>query len=127
MENPTNALLKRIINTMTEQQNQPERKLYLLDAMALIFRAHFAFIRAPRINSKGQNTSAIYGFTNTLLEILNKEKPTHIGIVYDTDKPTFRHEQYTEYKANRQSRPEDISFAIPYIYRMAEALGIPNL
>lgn len=112
---------------MIEQQNQPERKLYLLDAMALIFRAHFAFIRAPRINSKGQNTSAIYGFTNTLLEILNKEKPTHIGIVYDTDKPTFRHEQFTEYKANRQSRPEDISFAIPYIYRMADALGIPNL
>ncbi|MGZ5242961.1 MAG: DNA polymerase I, partial [Bacteroidia bacterium] len=111
---------------MTEQHT-PERKLYLLDAMALIYRAHFAFIRAPRINSKGMNTSAIYGFTNTLLEILNNEKPSHIGIVYDTDKPTFRHDQFAEYKANRQSRPEDITIAIPYIYKMSTALGIPNL
>ncbi len=109
------------------EQDKPLRKLYLLDAMALIYRAHFAFIRAPRINSKGMNTSAIYGFTNTLLEILNNEKPSHIGIVYDTDKPTFRHDQFSEYKANRQSRPEDITVAIPYIYKMSEALGIPNL
>src|SRR5438874_827719 len=102
-------------------------KLFLLDAMALIYRAHFAFIRTPRINSKGQNTSAVFGFTTSLLEIINKEKPTHIGIVYDTDTPTFRHDQFTEYKANRQAMPEDISIAIPYIQRIAEALCIPNL
>jgi DNA polymerase-1 len=104
-----------------------EKKLFLLDAMALIYRAHFAFIRNPRINSKGINTSAVYGFMNTLLEILNKEKPTHIGIVYDTDVPTFRHEQFVEYKAHRQERPEDITIAQPYIEKLAEAMGIPNL
>lgn len=102
-------------------------KLYLLDAMALIYRAHFAFIRNPRINSKGVNTSAMFGFTNTVLDICNKEKPTHIGIVYDTHVPTFRHEQYAEYKANRQEQPEDIAIAIPYIYKLADALGIPNI
>src|SRR5438552_7599826 len=100
-------------------------KLFLLDAFALIYRAHFAFIRNPRINSKGINTSAVFGFTNSLLDILNNEKPSHIGIVYDTDKPTFRHTQFTEYKANRQQQPEDISIAIPYIIRLAEAMGIP--
>lgn len=101
------------------------KKLFLLDAFALIYRAHFAFIRAPRINSKGINTSAIFGFTNSLLEILNKEKPTHLAIVYDTDKPTFRHEEYTEYKANRQEQPTDIGIAIPYIFKIAEGMGIP--
>src|SRR5687768_550021 len=96
------------------------KKLFLLDAFALIYRAHFAFIRAPRINSKGMNTSAIFGFVNSLLEIMNKENPTHIAIVYDTDKPTFRHEEFVEYKANRQEQPSDITAAIPYIYRIAE-------
>jgi DNA polymerase-1 len=104
-----------------------QNKLFLLDAMALIYRAHFAFIRNPRINSKGMNTSAVYGFTTSLLDILNKEKPTHIGIVYDTSAPTFRHIQYNEYKANRQQKPEDISIAEPYIMRIAEAMGIPNV
>src|SRR5437016_137524 len=103
------------------------KKLFLLDAFALIYRAHFAFIKNPRINTKGMNTSAIFGFTNSLLEILNNEKPTHIGIVYDTDKPTFRHSQYIDYKANRQQQPEDISIAIPYIQKLAEAMGIPNI
>lgn len=104
-----------------------KKKLFLLDAMALIYRAHFAFIRSPRINSKGINTSAVFGFTNSLLDIINNEKPTHIGIVYDTDAPTFRHEQYKEYKANRDRRPEDITIAQPYIKKIAEAMGIPNI
>ena len=104
-----------------------DKKLYLLDAMALIYRAHFAFVRNPRINSKGMNTSAVFGFANTLLEILNKEKPTHIGIVYDTDKPTFRHEQFEAYKAHRDKQPEDITIAIPLVMKLADCLGIPNL
>ncbi|MDQ3072478.1 MAG: DNA polymerase I, partial [Bacteroidota bacterium] len=95
--------------------------------MALIYRAHFAFIRNPRINSKGINTSAVFGFTNTLLDVMKSEKPTHIGIVYDTDKPTFRHTDFAAYKANRQERPEDITIAFPFIQKMAEGFGIPNL
>jgi len=104
-----------------------DKKLFLLDAFALIYRAHFAFIRAPRINSKGMNTSAVFGFTNVLLDLFKKEKPTHIGIVYDTHKPTFRHEEYAEYKAGRQEQPEDIQIAIPYVQKISEAFGIPNL
>src|SRR5579872_1834173 len=104
-----------------------DKKLFLLDAFALIYRAHFAFIRAPRINSKGQNTSAVFGFTNVLLDLFKNEKPSHIGVVYDTDKPTFRHTTYTEYKAGRQEMPEDIGLAIPYIQKISEAFGIPNL
>jgi len=103
------------------------KKLFLLDAFALIYRAHFAFIKNPRINSKGMNTSAVFGFSNSLNEILEKEKPSHIGIVYDTPKPTFRHEQFEAYKAQRQEQPEDISIAIPYVVKLAEAMGIPNL
>src|ERR1017187_1876006 len=103
------------------------KKLFLLDAFALIYRAHFAFIKNPRINSKGMNTSAVFGFTNSLLEILDKEKPTHIGIVYDTREPTFRHTAFAEYKAQRQEQPEDITIAVPYIVKLAEAMGIPNL
>jgi len=105
----------------------PQKKLFLLDAFALIYRAHFAFIKAPRINSKGMNTSAVFGFTNSLNEILEKEKPSHIGIVYDTPKPTFRHEQFEAYKAQRQEQPEDITIAVPYIVKLADAMGIPNL
>src|SRR3954462_4224742 len=97
---------------------EPNKKLFLLDAMALVYRAYFAFSNNHRINSKGQNTSAVFGFTNTLLEVLNKEKPTHIAVVFDTAAPTSRHEEFTEYKANRQEIPEDISNAIPYIYRL---------
>ncbi len=103
------------------------KKLFLLDAMALIYRAHFAFIRTPRINSKDINTSAVFGFTNVLLDIMKKDQPTHLAIVYDTGAPTFRHEQYSEYKAGRQETPEDITIAIPYIHKMADAFGIPNI
>jgi DNA polymerase-1 len=103
------------------------KKLFLLDAMALIYRAHFAFSKNPRITSTGINTGAVFGFTNSLLEILQKEKPTHIGVAFDLQGPTFRHDNFTEYKANRQEQPEDISTAIPYIYRLLEGMNIPVL
>ncbi|WP_026209531.1 DNA polymerase I [Cytophaga aurantiaca] len=103
------------------------KKLFLLDAMALIYRAHFAFSKNPRITSTGINTGAVFGFTNSLLEVLHKEKPTHLGVAFDLQGPTFRHENFTEYKANRQEQPEDISIAIPYIYRLLEGMNIPVL
>ncbi len=104
---------------------QPEKKLFLLDAFALIYRAYYAFIKTPRINSKGLNTSAMFGFTNTLLEILEKEKPSHIAVVFDTGAPTERHTDFADYKANREETPEDISKAIPYIIKIIEAFNIP--
>jgi DNA polymerase-1 len=103
------------------------KKIFLLDAMALVYRAYFAFSSNPRITSKGLNTSAIFGFTNTLLEVLQKEKPTHMAIVFDTHAPTVRHEIHTDYKANRAETPEDIITAVPYIIRVAEAFRIPVL
>ncbi|WP_044202011.1 DNA polymerase I [Flammeovirga sp. OC4] len=103
------------------------KKLFLLDGMALIFRAHFALIRNPRINSKGVNTSAPMGFVNSLLEILKKQNPTHIGVSFDLSGPTFRHEMYKEYKANRQETPEDISIAIPIVKKIVDAFNIPRL
>ena len=106
---------------------QNEKKLFLLDAMALIYRAYFALNKNPRITSTGINTSAFLGFANTLLELLRKEKPTHIGVAFDTMAPTARHLEYTEYKANREKMPEDIGVAIPYIQRLLEALRIPVL
>ncbi len=103
------------------------KKLYLLDAFALIYRAYFAFSNNHRINSKGVNTSAILGFTNTLLEVLKKEKPTHIAVVFDTSEPTVRHVEFPEYKANRQETPEDLSASIPYIIKIIEGFHIPVL
>ncbi|QDA59841.1 DNA polymerase I [Hymenobacter jejuensis] len=103
------------------------KKLFLLDAFALIYRAHFAFSKNPRINSKGMNTGAVLGFTNTLVEVLQKEKPTHIGVAFDAQKKTFRHDNFAEYKAQRQAMPEDIGTAIPYIKRIIEAFNIPIL
>lgn len=102
-----------------------EKKLYLLDAFALIYRAHFAFARNPRYNSKGMNTSAVFGFTNSLLEILNNQKPTHLGVVFDTPGQGIREEIFSEYKANRDKMPEDIQLAIPYIKNLLKALKIP--
>jgi DNA polymerase-1 len=93
--------------------------------MALVYRAHFVFIRNPIMTSKGFNTSAIYGFTNTLLQILNKEQPTHLAVAFDTMAPTQRHAEYPEYKAQREEMPEDLSQAIPHIYRIIEAFNIP--
>lgn len=104
-----------------------EKKLFLLDAYALIFRAHFAFIKTPRINSKGMNTSVPFGFTNTLLEVLQKQKPTHIGIAFDTPAATFRDEIFTEYKANRQETPEDIRTSVPIVKEIIRGFNIPIL
>lgn len=106
---------------------KPVHKLFLLDAMALIYRAHFAFIKAPRITSKGLNTSAVFGFTNTLLEVLQKEKPTHMGVAFDTAAPTFRHVQFEAYKAQREAQPEDITVAIPLVKRLLKGMCIPVL
>ncbi|MBU2884754.1 DNA polymerase I [Gilvimarinus agarilyticus] len=107
--------------------SKPEKKLFLLDAYALIYRAHFAFSKNPRINSKGVNTSAVFGFMNSLLEILKKEKPTHIGVAFDTSAPTFRHIQFPEYKAHREETPEDIRTATPLIKDILKAMNIPIL
>ncbi|GAA5035807.1 DNA polymerase I [Marivirga lumbricoides] len=107
--------------------SKPDKKLFLLDAMALIYRAHFAFSKNPRINSKGLNTGAALGFTNSLLEILKKEKPTHIGVAFDTSAPTFRHIEFPDYKAQREEQPEDIRVAIPYVKKIVEAFNIPVL
>ncbi len=102
-------------------------KLFLLDAYALIYRAYYAFIRAPRINSKGQNTSAIFGFVNTLEDVLKKEQPTHIGVAFDPKGPTFRHELYEPYKAQREETPEDIRASVPIIKEILRAYRIPIL
>lgn len=102
-------------------------KLFLLDAYALIYRAYYAFIKNPRINSKGLNTSAILGFVNTLEEVLTKEQPTHIGIAFDPAGPTFRHEAYEQYKAQREETPEGIRAAVPYIKDIIRAYRIPIL
>ncbi len=98
-----------------------------MDAFALIYRAHFAFISRPLINSKGQNTSAITGFTRTLWDLLKKEQPTHLAVAFDRPEPTFRHEVYPDYKANREAQPEDITWSIPYIRNILEAFNIPIL
>jgi DNA polymerase-1 len=102
-----------------------EKKLFLLDGHALVYRAHFAFINRPLINSKGVNTSAVTGFTRTLWDILKNEKPTHIAVAFDPPEPTFRHDLYEEYKANREEQPDDIVVAIPYINKIVEAFHIP--
>src|ERR1700710_1606266 len=101
------------------------KKLFLLDGMALIYRAHFALSKTPRFTSTGINTSAVMGFTNTLLEVLRKEKPTHMAVVFDTEAPTERHLDFADYKAQRESMPEDLSAAIPYIYKVILGFNIP--
>ncbi|WP_035565040.1 DNA polymerase I [Hymenobacter sp. IS2118] len=112
---------------MSDTTAAPAKKLFLLDAFALIYRSHFAFSKNPRINSKGMNTGAVLGFTNTLVEVLQKEKPTHIGVCFDGPKKTFRHEQFPEYKAQRQAMPEDIGIALPYIKKIIAGFHIPIL
>ena len=109
---------------MTENSN---KKLFLLDAMALIYRAYFAMSRNPRINSKGLNTSAILGFANSLYDILKNEKPTHIGVAFDTMAPTLRKEGYADYKANREKMPEDIQLSLPWIHKLLDGFNIPRL
>ena len=101
------------------------KKLFLLDAYALIFRSYYAFIKNPRVNSKGLNTSAIFGFTNTLLELIRKESPDYLAVCFDPAGPNFRHEIFPEYKANRQATPEDIKISVPIIKDVVRALNIP--
>ncbi len=104
-----------------------EKKLFLLDAMALIYRAYFAFNKNPRVNSKGFNTSAIFGFANVLFELLKKERPTHIGVAFDTMAPTVRKIGFEAYKAHRQETPEDIIKSLPYIHELIGGFNIPTL
>ncbi|MBD98406.1 MAG: DNA polymerase I [Verrucomicrobia bacterium] len=103
------------------------KTLWLLDAYALIYRAYFAFSQNQMVNSRGLNTSAIYGFTSTLYDVLTNHHPTHIAVVFDTKKPTTRHIEYKEYKANREEMPDDIKLAVPYIQRIIEGFEIPIL
>jgi DNA polymerase I len=107
--------------------SKPDKKLFLLDAYALIYRAHFAFTKTPRINSKGMNVSVPFGFTNTLLEVLQKQKPTHIAVAFDTAAKTVRDEYYKEYKATRQEVPEDIRYGIPLCKEIIRGFNIPIL
>ena len=101
------------------------KKLFLLDAYALVFRAYYALIRSPRITSKGRNTNAQFGFTNTLIDLINNQKPTHIAVCFDTHAPTERHTDFADYKANRQETPEDIRSSIPDIQKIIKAFNIP--
>jgi DNA polymerase-1 len=123
LKNKSVLKIASILNPMP--QSTPKNKLFLLDAMALIYRAHFAFSKNPRINSKGMNTGAILGFTNTLLEIISKEAPTHLAVAFDTAAPTFRHQAFKAYKAHRTAQPEDIILAIPYVKEIVRAFQIP--
>src|SRR6187399_249278 len=101
------------------------KKLFLLDALALVFRAYYALIRNPRITSKGKNTNAQFGFTNTLLELINNQKPTHLAVCFDTEAPTERHTDFVDYKANRQEAPEDLIAAIPDIKKIIQGFNVP--
>jgi len=102
-----------------------DKRLFLLDAYALIFRAYYALIRNPRITSKGKNTNAQFGFTNTIIELINNQKPTHMAVCFDTAEPTERHTDFADYKANRQEAPEDLTAAIPDIKRIIKGLNVP--
>ncbi len=102
-----------------------EKKLFLLDGMALIYRAHFALSKSPRFTTSGLNTSAVFGFANTLLDVIKKENPSHIAVVFDTEAPTDRHVEFTDYKAHREAMPEDLSTALPYVFRLIEGFNIP--
>lgn len=102
-----------------------DKRLFLLDALALVFRAYYALIRNPRITSKGYNTNAQFGFTNTLLELINNQKPSHMAVCFDTHAPTERHTDFAEYKANRQEAPEDLLNALPDIKRIIQGFNIP--
>ncbi|MEM6911580.1 MAG: DNA polymerase I [Verrucomicrobiota bacterium] len=103
------------------------QRLFLIDGMALAYRSHFALINSPIRTTQGVNTSAVFGFANVLLDLLEKESPTHLAVVFDTSAPTFRHQQFKEYKAQREDMPEELAEAIPLIKRLAEAFGFPVL
>src|SRR5690606_9334077 len=114
------------INFVKDEQSKIHvKKLFLLDGMALIYRAYFALSKVPRLTSYGLNTGAIMGFTNTLLELLKNQNPTHIAVVFDTEAPTNRHLEFEAYKAHREKMPEDLATSIPYIHRLIEGFNIP--
>ena len=104
---------------------EKQKRLFLLDAYALIFRGYYAFIKNPRINSQGLDTSAILGFTNSLLDVIKRERPDHLAVCFDKGGSTDRVEIFPEYKANRDETPEGIKVAVPYIYKLLEAMHIP--
>ena len=104
-----------------------EKKLFLLDAMALVYRAYYALIRSPRITSTGKNTNAQFGFTNALIDLINKQKPSHLAVCFDTAAPTERHTDFADYKANRQETPEDILEAVPVIKRIMEMIRMTSV
>jgi len=107
--------------------SENKKKLFLIDGMAMIFRAYYGFIKNPRISSKGLNTSAMFGFTNTILEIIRKEQPTHFAVGFDMPGPTFRNEIYPDYKSHREKPPEDLIASFPYIEKIVAAFNIPLL
>jgi len=111
--------------SLVKWKDMSEKKLFLLDGHALVYRAHYAFITRPLINSKGMNTSAVTGFTRTLWDIMRNEKPTHIAVSFDLTGPTFRHDMFPDYKANRDAQPEDITQALPYIKEIIRGFNIP--
>jgi DNA polymerase-1 len=103
------------------------KKLFLLDGMALVYRAHFALVARPIFSSKGVNTSALYVFTNTLLDILQNQRPSHLAVAFDTEGPTQRHREFAEYKIQREAMPEDIVWSLPHVRRLLEAFHIAVL
>ncbi|MBI3193526.1 MAG: DNA polymerase I, partial [Ignavibacteriae bacterium] len=111
--------------TIQTSSNLP--RLFLLDGMALAYRAYFSFISRPLTNSKGENTSAIYGFINTLIKILEEEKPEYIAVVFDTKEPTFRHKEYTPYKATREKMPDDMASQLDKLKEVVQAFNVPSL
>ncbi|MEJ2048963.1 MAG: 5'-3' exonuclease H3TH domain-containing protein, partial [Calditrichota bacterium] len=104
---------------------EKNKRLFLIDGSALFYRSHFAFIRNPLINSKGENTSAVFGFASSLIKILTEEKPDYIAVVFDTKEPTFRHKKYKEYKATREKMPEEMIYQYPRIIELVEAFDVP--
>lgn len=113
---------------MEDKNDDLDKRLFLIDAYAMIFRGYYALIRSPRLTSSGMNTSAVFGFTNSLIELIKRERPTHIAVAFDVGgKTTIRHEVFEEYKANRAATPEAIMIAVPYIKRILKAMGIPVL
>ena len=104
-----------------------DKKLYLLDGMALVYRGHFALLRNPPMTTQGMNTAAPFTVANLLLSLLDKVQPSHLAVAFDTPEPTFRHKEYSEYKAQRESMPEELSTALPYVFRLFEGFNVPIL
>ena len=111
----------------TKVHSEKKERLFLLDGMALAYRAYFSFMGRPLINSKGENTGAIYGFVNTLMKILHDDRPDHIAVVFDTKEPTFRHKMYEPYKATRQKIPEDLVSQLGMLKDVVRAFNVPSI